>query len=215
MCCGWFFLSLVLPDVRGERFAVTGKAPRARIAAQLLKDFYAKARHTLSLEDVQLECVGAGLLFGNIPVIKENFSLVTIGIVVVSLLPIAIGWIKRGRRSEVRGQRSEVSGRQSAVDGGRRGPHERQWLGGANCAAFRRIAAGHGTRLSDRAARPAADGHPVAGHLDVDQLIEPSGVGVAVLEGANQGGTRGVGGTRDRQPGKRISVLERSRIRKN
>ncbi|HSQ03125.1 MAG TPA: PhoH family protein [Burkholderiales bacterium] len=44
---------------RGERFAVTGTAPRARIAAQLLKDFYAKARHTLSLEDVQLGLVEA------------------------------------------------------------------------------------------------------------------------------------------------------------
>ena len=62
-------------------------------------------------------CVGAGLLFGNIPVIKENFSLVTIGIVVVSLLPIAIGWIKRGRRSEVRGQRSEVRGQRSEARG--------------------------------------------------------------------------------------------------
>ena len=35
-------------------------------------------------------CVGAGILFGNIPVVRENFSLVTIGIVLVSLLPIAV-----------------------------------------------------------------------------------------------------------------------------
>jgi membrane-associated protein len=44
-------------------------------------------------------CVGAGLLFGNIPVVKANFSLVTLGIVAVSLLPIAIGWWKARRRT--------------------------------------------------------------------------------------------------------------------
>jgi membrane-associated protein len=35
-------------------------------------------------------CVGAGFLFGNIPIIRANFSLVTLGIVAVSLLPLAI-----------------------------------------------------------------------------------------------------------------------------
>ena len=35
-------------------------------------------------------CLGAGLLFGNVPIIKQNFSLVTIGIVAVSLLPMAV-----------------------------------------------------------------------------------------------------------------------------
>ena len=35
-------------------------------------------------------CVGAGLAFGNVPVVKNNFSLVTIGIVAVSLLPAVI-----------------------------------------------------------------------------------------------------------------------------
>jgi membrane-associated protein len=35
-------------------------------------------------------CVGAGVLFGNVPLVKNNFSLVTIGIVAVSLLPVAI-----------------------------------------------------------------------------------------------------------------------------
>jgi len=40
-------------------------------------------------------CLGAGLLFGNVPIVKQNFSLVTIGIVVVSLLPMAIGLIRQ------------------------------------------------------------------------------------------------------------------------
>ena len=33
-------------------------------------------------------CTGAGYLFGNIPVVKENFELVVLGIIGVSLLPI-------------------------------------------------------------------------------------------------------------------------------
>jgi membrane-associated protein len=33
-------------------------------------------------------CLGAGWFFGNIPVVKNNFSLVTIGIVFVSILPM-------------------------------------------------------------------------------------------------------------------------------
>ena len=42
-------------------------------------------------------CLGAGLLFGNVPVVKENFSLVTIGIVFVSLLPVIVEYIRRRR----------------------------------------------------------------------------------------------------------------------
>jgi membrane-associated protein len=42
-------------------------------------------------------CVGAGLIFGNVPIVKQNFSLVTIGIVIVSLLPVAIEALKRRR----------------------------------------------------------------------------------------------------------------------
>ena len=42
-------------------------------------------------------CVGAGVAFGNIPFVKNNFPLVTIGIVAVSMLPILIGWLKSRR----------------------------------------------------------------------------------------------------------------------
>jgi membrane-associated protein len=42
-------------------------------------------------------CAGAGYLFGNVPIIKDNFSLVAIGIVFVSVLPIAIEIIKARR----------------------------------------------------------------------------------------------------------------------
>jgi membrane-associated protein len=42
-------------------------------------------------------CAGAGYLFGNVPIIKENFSLVAIGIVVVSVLPMVFEFIKHRR----------------------------------------------------------------------------------------------------------------------
>jgi membrane-associated protein len=43
-------------------------------------------------------CLGAGILFGNIPIVKNNFSLVTIGIVAVSLLPVAFEFLSRSRQ---------------------------------------------------------------------------------------------------------------------
>jgi membrane-associated protein len=43
-------------------------------------------------------CVLAGVLFGNVPIIKNNFSLVTIGIVAVSLLPVAVEFLRHRRR---------------------------------------------------------------------------------------------------------------------
>jgi membrane-associated protein len=39
-------------------------------------------------------CVGAGYLFGNVPVVKDNFSLVAIGIIVISLLPMVVEYLK-------------------------------------------------------------------------------------------------------------------------
>jgi membrane-associated protein len=38
-------------------------------------------------------CMGAGYAFGNVPAVKEHFEFVVIGIVGVSLLPIAFGFI--------------------------------------------------------------------------------------------------------------------------
>jgi len=43
-------------------------------------------------------CLGAGWLFGNVPVVKNNFSLVTIGIVAVSLVPILIEYLRHKKR---------------------------------------------------------------------------------------------------------------------
>ena len=46
-------------------------------------------------------CVGAGYVFGNVPIVKENFSLVALGIVFVSVLPMAFEYLKylRERRT--------------------------------------------------------------------------------------------------------------------
>lgn len=46
-------------------------------------------------------CVGAGYAFGNVPIVKENFSLVAMGIVVVSILPMVFEYVKhvRARRA--------------------------------------------------------------------------------------------------------------------
>jgi membrane-associated protein len=37
---------------------------------------------------------GLGYFFGNIPLIKQNFSLIVIGIIIISIIPIAVGLIK-------------------------------------------------------------------------------------------------------------------------
>jgi membrane-associated protein len=42
-------------------------------------------------------CLGAGYLFGNVPIVKDNFSLVAMGIVVVSVLPIVFEYIRYRR----------------------------------------------------------------------------------------------------------------------
>ena len=42
-------------------------------------------------------CVGAGYLFGNIPIVKQNFELVILGIIGVSILPMVIEFIRARR----------------------------------------------------------------------------------------------------------------------
>jgi membrane-associated protein len=43
-------------------------------------------------------CVGAGYAFGNVPVVRDNFSLVALGIIFVSLLPAVFELLKERRR---------------------------------------------------------------------------------------------------------------------
>jgi membrane-associated protein len=44
-----------------------------------------------------LVCAGGGYLFGEIPVVKQNFSLVAIAIVVISLIPMAVEVMRQWR----------------------------------------------------------------------------------------------------------------------
>jgi len=43
-------------------------------------------------------CLGAGYAFGNVPVVKNNFSLVAIGIVAVSLIPMVVEWLRHRKK---------------------------------------------------------------------------------------------------------------------
>lgn len=47
-------------------------------------------------------CLGAGYAFGNVPVVRNNFSLVALGIVAVSLIPMVVQLLqRRGRAGSV------------------------------------------------------------------------------------------------------------------
>jgi membrane-associated protein len=43
-------------------------------------------------------CTGAGYLFGNVPIVKEHFSLVALGIIFVSILPAVIEFLRQRRQ---------------------------------------------------------------------------------------------------------------------
>ena len=45
-------------------------------------------------------CLGAGYLFGNVPVVKNNFSLVALGIVAVSMIPMLVEWVRHKRKGQ-------------------------------------------------------------------------------------------------------------------
>ncbi len=45
-------------------------------------------------------CVGAGYAFGAVPIVKENFSIVALGIVAVSLLPLVLEWWKHQKKRQ-------------------------------------------------------------------------------------------------------------------
>ena len=45
-------------------------------------------------------CVGSGYVFGNVPVVQDNFSLVALGIVAVSLLPMVVEYLRHRRAGQ-------------------------------------------------------------------------------------------------------------------
>jgi membrane-associated protein len=50
-------------------------------------------------------CLGAGYLFGNVPIVKENFSLVALGIIAISLLPMVFEYVRYRKRGSGIGDR--------------------------------------------------------------------------------------------------------------
>ncbi len=59
--------------------------------------------------------VWAGYFFGNLPVVRENFGLVVIGIIALSVVPVIVGMLRdrRGRREQGGGSRQEAGGRRA------------------------------------------------------------------------------------------------------
>jgi membrane-associated protein len=45
-------------------------------------------------------CVGAGYVFGNVPIVKDNFTVVALGIVAVSLIPVLLEYLKYRKKGQ-------------------------------------------------------------------------------------------------------------------
>jgi membrane-associated protein len=45
-------------------------------------------------------CVGAGYVFGNVPIVKNNFTVVALGIVAVSLIPVLLEYLKHRKKGQ-------------------------------------------------------------------------------------------------------------------
>jgi membrane-associated protein len=53
-------------------------------------------------------CVGGGYAFGNVPVVQRNFSLVALGIIAVSLIPVAFELVQARARARARSAAAAV-----------------------------------------------------------------------------------------------------------
>jgi membrane-associated protein len=51
-------------------------------------------------------CVGGGYAFGNVPLVKNNFSFVVVAIIVVSVIPVAVELVQARARSRARAKAS-------------------------------------------------------------------------------------------------------------
>ena len=49
-----------------------------------------------------------GYFFGNIPFVKKNFEFVIIGVIVLSVLPVVIGYLKHRKESKLNAEEMEV-----------------------------------------------------------------------------------------------------------
>lgn len=53
-------------------------------------------------------CVGAGYAFGNIDFVRNNFELVVVGIIIVSVIPMGVEWVLARRRAKSAGKGGEA-----------------------------------------------------------------------------------------------------------
>jgi membrane-associated protein len=89
-------------EEHGSRAVILGRfVPIVRTFVPFVAGAAAMRSHTFGLVNLMgaaawvAICLGAGLIFGNVPIVKQNFSLVTLGIVAMSLLPMAVEIIRR------------------------------------------------------------------------------------------------------------------------
>ena len=87
----------MLRPLRADRADVRAVRGRRR-----LDDLLARSRSTTSLGAVIWVgvCVSLGYLFGNVPIVKKNFTLVMLGIVFVSVLPAVYEVVKHRRTAK-------------------------------------------------------------------------------------------------------------------
>jgi membrane-associated protein len=85
------FLSRFMPIIRtcAPFVAGIGRMPYARFLAWNLAGGCAWV----------LLFIWGGFLFGNIPLVKQHFGLVTLAIIIASLVPLAVGFLKRAQPS--------------------------------------------------------------------------------------------------------------------
>jgi membrane-associated protein len=86
---------------RGGKAIVLGRfVPIVAGVAEMSYSAFALYNVTGALAWVGI-CLGAGYLFGNVPIVKDNFTFVALGIVIVSLLPMAFELMNNRRARSV------------------------------------------------------------------------------------------------------------------
>ena len=58
--------------------------------------------------------LGLGYIFGDLPVVKENFSLLLVGIILISFVPLIVSWLwERNKKTKSRKRHKKVDSGES------------------------------------------------------------------------------------------------------